>query len=467
MKTKWLVPALVALALVLTVGLMAGVLFRGQRQLPDPGGPGDDAVNVDVVVVGAGPAGMAAAISAAEAGASVIILEKTNLVGGNANIAGWGITASETPALERENRSYTREEHFRDTMAAGQNINDEQLVRTMVDNSGEMVGWLEALGVRFSVPQPQQHRTEGVTGRAIVEALSNRIGQLEIPVVTGVRAERLIQEQGKVVGVIGDNERRYRGRVILATGGHIANPTEIARHNAELAGIRADYTTPGPTGDGWELGRQVGASFRDLDQVQIRATVVVDRAFWVRPQDFQEGAILVNREGQRFVNELAPEADVARAILAQPGQVAYVIFDNAARERSGNLAQGSGLAENYAELEGLLGSALVNSANLTETIQSYNGGQVEPERPQEAIYPIETGPFYLLRVAPSLQYAMGGIRINSQAQVLKNGDQPIPGLFAAGEITGGVHGRGRLTGNTLTDALVFGRIAGRQAAENN
>ena len=186
------------------------------------------------------------------------------------------------------------------------------------------------------------------------------------------------------------------------------------------------------------------------------------------------GAVLVNAEGKRFVNDMAGRDVVSQAELKQPGAYAYIVFDQGLVDEvaltkkfiDGGYALTGETYEELAQAMGLEGDAV---ANFVETMENWNayveaGEDKDFGRSAVSMIDISTAPYYAIKIAPGIHHTMGGIKINSNAEVIDTAGNVIPGLFAAGETTGGIHGGNRVGGNAVCDFIVFGRIAGKSAA---
>jgi fumarate reductase flavoprotein subunit len=283
---------------------------------------------------------------------------------------------------------------------------------------------------------------------------------------------RIVEDDaGKVVGV--HVEGRHLGlyaieskAVVLTAGGFSANPARVAQYKPEYAGM-IHSNQPGATGDGLDLGAAAGAKLIDMNYIQIHPTLAVGGRTLITEGVRGNGGILVNRDGTRFVNELATRGVVSSAIFQQTGASAFIVFDNSVRR---SLAQIEGyftlgLVREGTTLEELAANIGVSSSGLLEAVQRYNASvPTDPvygrPSPQQLIEP----KYYAIEVAPGIHYTMGGLKIDTETRVIRVDGTPMPGFFAAGEVTGGVHGEERLGGNSISETITFGRIAGVSAA---
>lgn len=438
----------------------------------------------DVIVIGGGGAGLSAANAATAKGARVVLFEKMGILGGNTIRATGGMNAAGTPAQAAKGIKDSPELFYNDTMKGGYNRNNPELVRTLAEKSADSVAWISSMGGDLSdvgrlagASVDRAHRPSGgaKVGPEIIKTLSNKAKQSSgLTVFTDAEVTSLLTtKKGAVNGVVvridGKEYRVTAKAVVLATGGFGANNEMAASYNPSLKGF-ATTNHPGATGDGIRMAQAAGAALVDMDQIQTHPTFAPDGNEMVTEAVRGNGAILVNKKGTRFVDELATRDVVSAKILAQEGKVAYLVFDTSVRKSlsaiEGYIKAGFVLqAETPASLAALIGS---DPATLTSTIERYNAYVAQKKDAEfgRADMPraLSQGPYFAIKVTPAIHHTMGGVRINTSAQVLREDNTPIPGLFAAGEVTGGVHGGNRLGGNALADIVTFGRIAGENAA---
>ena len=446
------------------------------------------ALDCDVVIVGAGGAGLTAAVRATQEGAKVLVLEKMPMVGGNSLKASGGMNCAGTKFQEEQGITDSGVEEFiEDTMNGGHQLNDPELVRVMAENSASAVEWLESIGA----PLPKVAATGGTThkylhspedgspvGSYLVEKLSAEAEKQGIEIMLGTKATEILMEDGRAVGVKAeDAENDYTisaDAVILATGGFGSNFELMCSFNPSLANA-VTTNHPGATGDGILMAEAVGAATVDMDQIQLHPTVYQETSTLVSEKMRSLGAILVNQDGRRFCNDLSTRDAVSAAELEQEGGYAYIIFDQNLVDQNAS-AQGyidkgmTSQGETYEELAenmGLEGEAVQNFAETMDTWNQAVASGVDEEfgRNNGMDDDLSTAPFYAIKIAPGIHHTMGGIKINPDTEVLSTEGDVIPGLFAAGETTGGVHGGNRIGGNAVCDFVVFGRIAGQNAAE--
>ena len=444
----------------------------------------EETITVDLCVVGAGGAGMTAAIEAKAAGLSVVILEKMSMAGGNTVKATGGINAANTPLQKQLGINDTIESFVEDTIKGGNHLNNEALVRTMAENSADAIAWLESVGAPLSklsfsggATFKRMHAPEGGApiGNYIVNTFINNIESNEIDILYNTKATEILMENGKVSGVKAKGkEKNYKiacEAVILATGGFGANEAMVEEYDKKLAGFKTT-NAPGATGDGIILAQAIGANVVDMDQIQTHPTVEQETSIMITESVRGQGAILVNKNGERFYNELSTRNLVSNAIMEQEGGYAYLIFDQQLRENLSAVESyiSADIVEEENNLSELADDIDVDPDKLISTVAEWNKtitekGQDLFNRTTGMDTTISKAPYYAIKVAPAIHHTMGGVEINTKAEVISTDGKPIPGLFAAGEVTGGIHGANRIGGNAVCDIVVFGRIAAKSAAE--
>lgn len=437
----------------------------------------------DVVVVGSGGAGLSAAVTLHDAGKSVIVLEKMAMVGGNTVRAEGGFNAAETPQQKRDGIPDTIEQFIQDTMKGGHNINDPELVRTLCTHAKDSLAWLVSLGGDFKTvgraggaKYARSHRPSdgSAVGPEVIRTLWTAAKDRKIDVRTKARVTDLVTDKdGAISGVKyttkdGKTYTIDAKAVVMAAGGFGANQDLLVRYQPKLKGY-ATTNHPGATGDGILLAEKVGAATVDMDQIQAHPTATADGVL-ISESVRGDGAILVNAEGKRFTNELLTRDVVSAAELKQPGKFAWIIWDDAVRAKA-KLIDGyikSGLTVTGKDVKELAKVINVPVDALEATLKQYAeeqkaGKDTQFGRPDMPL-PLEKAPYWAVKVSPAVHHTMGGLKINTKAEVLDKNGKAIPGLFAAGEVTGGVHGGNRLGGNAQADIVTFGRIAGQSAA---
>ena len=440
--------------------------------------------STDVVVIGSGGAGLAAAVAARNDGASVILLEKEPIPGGNTKLAAGGMNAAETKPQAKLGIQDKKSIMIEDTMKGGRNINDPELVKVLANNSSDSIDWLMSMGADMNdvgrmggASVNRSHRPTGGAGvgAEVAQVLWDAAVERGTDIRLNSRVVRILEAGGKVTGVLvkGAHTGYYvikTDAVVLATGGFARNNDRVAKYDAKLKGFAAT-NHPGATGDGLDVAMQAGAATRDLQYIQAHPTYSPVGGVMVTEAVRGNGAILINREGNRFVNEITTRDKASAAILAQKGASAYLVFDDSVRK---SLSKIEGyvhlhIVEEGATLADLAKEMGVPAKNLEASVAAYNksvkAGKDEqfarPNMPRE----LNHGPYYAIEVKPAVHHTMGGVVIDTKGEVKDAKGNIIKGLYAAGEITGGVHGANRLGGNAISDIVTFGRIAGADAAQ--
>ncbi len=492
----------------------------------------DRTVDADVVVVGAGGAGMTAAISAAADGLKVVVVESQAMVGGNSVRATGGMNAAKTPLQDKntfgesagvektlaaaegyaDNETITAlaatvseqweaykanpEGYFDsvelmelDTMIGGKGINNPELVKTLCSNTADSIVWLDSVGASLTsvgafggASVKRIHRpvnAEGKTlsvGAYIVPILEKNLQDAGVEIILNTTVDTILTDANGaacgVSGVANDGSKLTvnADAVILTTGGFGANLDMVVSYKPELAGFMTTNAA-GIQGQGIKMAEALGAATVDMNQIQIHPTVEANTAALITEGLRGDGAILVNAEGKRFFDEVSTRDKVSAAEIAQPGSYSYLIVDQAMADAS-NVIQGyikkgfTTQGETYEELAKALG---MDEAAFAETMNTWNGyveAKNDPEFGRTSFAnPLNTAPYYAIKVTAGVHHTMGGLKINPAAEVLTEDGSAIAGLFAAGEVTGGVHGANRLGGNAVADFVVFGRIAAQSAAD--
>ena len=493
----------------------------------------DMALEADVLIIGAGGAGMTAAITAADAGMSVIVLESQPAVGGNSVKSTGGMNAAKTvyqdenefgeqAGVEKtlkaaadnwaDNEAITAlaatvqaqwdawqanpEGYFDstelfalDTLIGGKGINDPALVETLVNNSAEAIDWLATQNINLNnvasfggASVKRIHRPLNDEGKVV------SVGAYTVPLLEAACAERdnitlltdttafeiLVDQNGAACGATatgktGNTVTVKAGAVVLTTGGFGANLDMVVEYKPDLAGFMTTNAS-GIQGQGIMMATALGAATVDMEQIQIHPTVQADTASLITEGLRGDGAILVNANGERFIDEVGTRDVVSAAEIAQPDSFSWLIVDQKMVDAS-SVIQGyikrdlmfSG--ETYEALAEALG---IPADAFAATMDTWNGYVAEKNDPDfgrtSFAEPLDTAPFYAVKVTAGIHHTMGGLKIDPETHVLNTSGEIIPGLFAAGEVTGGVHGANRLGGNAVADFVVFGRIAGAQAA---
>ena len=440
----------------------------------------------DIVVVGAGGAGLSAAVAAAETGnLQIVVLEKQGIIGGNTNYSTGGINAAETDIQRELGIEDSKQLFYDDIMRCGKNENIPALVSNFVENAPITISWLTGLGTDLSdvglmggSSVRRTHRPKGGTaiGPHLMKVLKAATDKENVEIRTSNKVVGLIAEGGAVTGVKVQNAdgSTYKLRakaVIIATGGFGANLEMVTRLQPSLSGF-ATLNHPGATGDAFDWVTALGGATIQMKNIQIHPTAEATNHILITEAVRGNGAILVNHEGQRFINEMGTRDVVSAAILAQSSGEAFLIFDQGVRQSLASietyanqhlLSEGATIAE-LADIVGIPAQALTESLNRYNAQQKAGLDEDFGRSAAEMTVSLETAPFYAVRVKPAIHHTMGGLSVNTNTQVLKADGTPIDGLYAAGEVTGGLHGANRLGGNGVADIVVNGRLAGLAAA---
>ncbi|MBQ4401085.1 MAG: flavocytochrome c [Synergistaceae bacterium] len=453
-------------------------------------------MEADVIIIGAGGAGFAAATEALENGATVIILEKNEMIGGNTARAGGTLNAPDPERQSKMNPPVedSVERFIQNTLEAGDFKADPKLVEVLCSHSLEARHWLTDHGTKWTEMVYQTigglwprslDEKDKIAYNGFIAPLAKTVDKLGGKVILNCKAESLVpDENGRVREVVAfdtKNGQEYRftakKAVILATGGYAASAALVKKYN-NLSGLPTS-NAPTSTGDGIEMGLKAGAALEGMDYIQIHPHGnPVTGGLQSHFAGVIKNAIYVNKEGKRFVEESGRRDVISNATIAQTGQVMYSIFDSEGGFYAGVKELPPAELENLTSkgylyvgdsLEDLAKKVGIDADGLKATVARYNelvaAGKDTDFEKDEVELPIAKAPFYCVPLSPTLHHTMGGLKINTEAQVLREDGSVIPGLYAAGEVTGGIHGSNRVGGNALTDCVVFGRIAGKNAAE--
>ncbi|MBG2611253.1 flavocytochrome c, partial [Klebsiella oxytoca] len=429
--------------------------------------------------------GLAAAIQAHDEGASVLIVEKMPTIGGNTIKASAGMNAAETRFQRVKGIEDSKELFYQETLKGGKNKNDPQLLRRFVENAPEAIEWLARRGIMLnditttggmSIDRTHRPRDGSAVGGYLISGLVRNITKRGIDVLLDTSVEEILMTDDEVSGVRLLNDEKetvvvQTKSIVVATGGFSANSAMVVKYRPDLAGF-VTTNHRGATGGGIALLERIGAGTVDMGEIQIHPTVEQQTSYLISESIRGGGAILVNQQGNRFFNEMETRDKVSAAIIALPEHFAYIIFDEHVRAK--NKAADEYIAKGFvtsassprqlAEKLGMDYHAFLN------TLERYNGF-VEKQhdddfgRTTALRAPINEGPYHAIRIAPGVHHTMGGVTINTETAVLNAGQQPIAGAFAAGEVVGGIHGGNRIGGNAVADIIIFGTLAGHQAAK--
>ena len=442
-------------------------------------------IETDVVVIGAGGAGMTAAIMLNQAGANFVLLEKMPYAGGNTTKATGGMNAAETHYQKEQGIEDSTALFAADTMKGGHALNDASLVAVMANESAGAIDWLDTIGAALpkisfsggaSVNRIHAPEDGSGVGAFLVDRFSAKLDELGVEIMFDTTAtELLTDDEGKICGVKAEGaEYNYTFKckaVILATGGFGANEAMYTQYRPDLKGT-VTTNAPGATGDGIVMAEALGADLVDIEQIQLHPTVEQTTSILITESVRGDGAILVNQGGVRFTNELLTRDAVSAAELEQEGQYAWIIFDQNLRDhlKATEKYVKSGITVQADTIEGLAEQLGMDPEVLKKTVDDWNGyvkDQRDPDfgRTTGMNADLTTAPYYAIKIAPGIHHTMGGVKIDTAAQVINKEGKAIPGLFAAGEVCGGVHGGNRLGGNAVADIVIFGRIAAQSALD--
>ena len=452
--------------------------------------------NYDVVVIGAGGAGFSAAITARNAGANVVLLEKMPAVGGNSLISGAEMNAAKNwvqPKLGINDDS--PELHAQDTFKGGDGKGDMKVINVMTHEALDAAKWCrDYLGVRFEDDnlfffgghsRKRALIPVGHTGTEFIAKFQAKADELGIPVITNMKAEELIKNKdGRVVGVkatMDGSEYTFnaKGGVVLATGGFGANPEMVKKYNPKIDERFKTTDAPGSTGEALYMAERAGAELVNMGYIQTypicdplsgAIELIADARF--------DGAIMLNQEGKRFVEELQRRDVLSEAILNQTGRYCWVLWNDKIGSISNTVKAHANEYEAFTkqgvmttcdDLKCIADFTKIPFDQLQKTVKRVSDmagkGNDKDFNHRSGLVDMQQGKYYVIKAVPSTHHTMGGVRINEKAEALTAEGKVIPGLWAAGEVTGVTHGTNRLGGNAYTDIIVFGRIAGEAAAK--
>ena len=464
-------------------------LKKAARELPKTS-------NYDVVVIGAGGAGFSAAITARNAGANVVLLEKMPAVGGNSLISGAEMNVAKNwvqPKLGINDDS--PELHAQDTFKGGDGKGDMKVINVMTHEALDAAKWCrDYLGVRFEDDnlfffgghsRKRALIPVGHTGTEFIAKFQAKADELGIPVITNMKAEELIKDKdGRVVGVkatMDGSEYTFnaKGGVVLATGGFGANPEMVKKYNPKIDERFKTTDAPGSTGEALYMAERAGAQLVNMGYIQTypicdpisgAIELIADARF--------DGAIMLNQEGKRFVEELQRRDVLSEAILNQTGRYCWVLWNDKIGSISNTVKAHAneyeaftkqGIMTTCDDLKCIADFTKIPFDQLQKTVKRVSDmagkGNDKDFNHRAGLMDMQQGKYYVIKAVPSTHHTMGGVRINEKAEALTAEGKVIPGLWAAGEVTGVTHGTNRLGGNAYTDIIVFGRIAGEAAAK--
>jgi fumarate reductase flavoprotein subunit len=457
---------------------------------------------LDFVVIGTGYAGYAAAIEIGRSGGSVTMLEKNPTIGGNSIISGGGFNCwtDKLQLRQKLNRGEDSAElHYQDTLKGGDYYNIPELVRVMVDGAPDAMnllieeGGLELRPVLNRIGGHSAYRghvSSDGTGKTYMDAQEKIAKKYDIKVRTETKVSRIWRKSplGPVEGIEVEaggrrgkknaNIKVKRG-LVIASGGFGRDVGMRSLFNPNITPAYNCTNQKNATGEMIRYAQAIGADVLQLCFIQLYPTADPDNgvldAYALYPSRAPgNGGIFVNTKGVRFVSELERRDVVARAEIATGADRAYCIFTEAMIPKftvPEEVAKGISVkrvfkADSIADLAKAAG---LPEKELENTVTQHNQFFADKKDPQfnkpftQQMMPLDKGPFYIVAQWPAVHHCMGGLRINAGGQVMDIWDDPIPNLYAAGEVAGGVHGSNRLGGNAIPDALVFGKVAGATA----
>ncbi len=441
----------------------------------------------DLLIVGSGAAGFSAAISAKEAGINrVVMLEKMAVPGGNSQLAAGGMNAAGTVYQTAAGIKDSPEMMFADTMKGGKNASNPDLAHILANRSADSIEWLKAHGAELShvgrgggASAARMHGPAGglFVGPYLSAFFRDQMSKHQVDLRLNSKMVKLLTNaDGRVTGVLvkGKHSGVYQinaKAVILATGGIGANQALVQSLRPDISSDVKTSNQPGSQGDGMVLAEKIGAAVVDVKEIQLNPTLLVGSPVIISETVRGAGAVFVNREGKRFISELTTRDVTSAAVAKQTGGTAFEIFDQKVRDKvkQTNAAFELGLAKEGNTLEELAKNAGINPENLVATITQYNqyaeaGKDPDFNRPGISAK-VDTPKYYAIEITPAIHYYMGGLKFDQKTRVINTKGQPIAGLYAAGEVTGGVHGKNRLGGNSISETITFGRLAGEEAAK--
>ncbi|MFZ4833657.1 flavocytochrome c [Rouxiella sp. Mn2063] len=450
----------------------------------EEGGNPEAPQSYDVVVIGSGGAGLSAAIQAYDEGARVVIVEKMPSIGGNTIKASVGMNAAETRFQKLKGIEDSKELFYEETLKGGKFKNNHDLLRTFVERAPEAVEWLASHDIELndititggmSIDRTHRPADRSAVGGFLISGLVKNINQRNIDVLLDTSVEEILHADGVVTGVKIANEYNEHHilnakSVIVATGGFSANRAMVVKYRPELDGF-VTTNHKGATGSGIVLLQNIGADTVDMSEIQIHPTVEQTTSYLVSEAIRGGGAILVSQEGKRFYNEMETRDKVSAQIIALPEKSAWIVFDDQVRQN--NKAADEYIARGFVVSAPSVGELALKlnmePGNLQATLERYNQFVVQKQdedfgRTTALRCELNQGPFHAIRIAPGVHHTMGGVTINTETEVLDSQKQVIKGVWAAGEVVGGIHGANRIGGNAVADIIIFGTLAGHNAA---
>lgn len=449
--------------------------------------------SVDIIVVGGGAAGLAASVSAAEHNAKVVLLEKGSSLGGNAFFSGGYFNAVNPERQKKAGVVDSKELYIEHMLESGGGKNSPEIVRKLAEESLATMKWLESKGLRF-----QELVTESFGGRwrrsyltlepdgqGFIRVLATDALKKGVQIQTNASVKQLLKgEDGRVVGVVylnknGTEKRIFANKgIILAAGGFSANSELIRKIAPELSELTNDNFAQN-TGEVLLSAEQIGAKLVNMSEIECLPGARKGSIVRGRLHGDSSRFIFLDSEGKRFIREDAKRSEIRNAVLKLPGKMACIVIDNIGFksyslgiQRDSIRGVETGDVFRADSIEDMAELLKIEPNRLKKTIEEYNkyvelGIDPLGKSKGKLLYKIETPPFWGTYAPMAIHNTLGGLAVTCEGKVLDRDGEPIPGLFAAGEITGLTHGSDRLGGNGLTEALTFGRISGKACAELN
>ena len=446
-------------------------------------------IDVDVVVIGAGGAGLSAAVSASQQGASVLVIEKMTEIGGN-TVRSIGMYNAVNPKLQKPLGINDSEDiFFKETFLGGKELADPKLVEILTSQAYDGMLWLEDLGVKFDTQvdsclggeYARGYYTMSHNGSDYIKGLNKYCTSNDVNILLETKGTSLIVEDNKITGIIAKQHNKEiiitaNKGVIIATGGFGYNIEKRMEFDSSLTVDMLCSNAPGTTGDGIEMAKDVGANLINMQYIETYPLGdAYDGGLRNNIPDSINNGILINSDGKRFIAEDANRDNLSESILAQNEGFAYSVVDSDYLIDEKDIAYLEGLVSTGVvtktfNVQELASKLMVNQNILEDEINKYNkfvDNQMDNDFNRKNLNNrIDEPPYYFAKKKPTIHYTLGGIQINENTSVINTQGNVIENLFAAGEVTGGIHGANRLGGNSLPDIIVFGRIAGYNAAMN-
>lgn len=443
--------------------------------------------NAEMVIVGGGGSGIAAAIEASRNGYKTVLLEKMPIIGGSSLLSTGGMNVQGSKQQKEAGIQDSPELFVKDTLKVGKGKNNVPINEILAKNSPAALEWFENMGGHLDLDKgvyggcsaPRMHYTKsGGIGRYMIAIMKKELEKSNADVRVNSQVVRINKDaDGNVTGVLvqGKNTGLYEIKakaVILTTGSYANNGALVSSYHPEFFGM-VSSAQPGSHGDGIQLARPLGAKISHLERVQVHPNIAAGTSIMLTLAFRTNGGILVNKEGKRFFNDNAPRNELGAAMLRQPAQKVWLIYDDAVAAKRQKVHNG------YVRLgfvsEGKTPEEVAKKVGLPEKafadeMQKYagfvkNGKDLDFGR-KELPEALNKGKIYAIEVIPAIGGTLGGLNINTKTEVLDENSKPIPHLYAAGEVVGEWHGEDRYGGNAVTGNIVFGRLAAQQAGSS-